>query len=190
VGIDRTQAILKTQTSIATNGTQTLTYALTSIPGANRSKVRGEERFAVFSLEDYQAPESQLASEYIQIWPVADGSIVGITQNQLVRYVVPQLTVTLNDLYPSSTTYVQVYKGNPQLGVTGTIIPGSSLIISESVPQNRILTLKNYESLFDSDGRWTMELLTVTTFGIDRLQYMSFDIKRSIDMNATVTTIE
>lgn len=190
VGIDRTQATLLTQSSITTNGLQNLTYLVNSIPGANRAKVRGEERFSVFSLEDYQAPESQLASQYIQVWPVADGTISGIAQNQLVRFSLPPVTLTLNDLYPNSTTYAQVYKGNPVLGTTGTIVPGSGLVISDSIPQSRVLSLMNYDSVFTSDGKWTMELLTKTPFGIDRLAYITFDLDRTIEMNGTFTTIE
>ena len=190
VGINRSQATLLTQTSISTNGTQNLTFALTSIPGSNRAKVRGEERFSAFSLEDYQAPESQLASKYIQIWPVADGTITGLTSNQLVRYAMPSLTLTLNDLYPNSTTYAQVYKGTPVLGTTGTIIPGSSLIISDSVPNSRVLAVSNYDSVFDSDGVWTMEVVTKTPFGIDRLAYVTFNLDRTIQFNGAVTTTE
>jgi len=53
-----------------------------------------------------------------------------------------------------------------------------------------VLSLTNYDSIFDSDGRWTMELLTSTPFGIDRLSYVSFDLDRTIEMNGTFTTIE
>ncbi len=190
VGIDRTQATLITQSSISTNGTQNLTFLVNAIPGSNRAKVRGEERFSIFSLEDYQAPESQLASQYIQIWPVADGTVSGIAQNQVMRFSMPTVTLALNDLYPTSSTYVQVYRGNPVLGTTGTIVPGSQLNINDSIPNSRVLTLSNYDSSFNSDGRWTLELLTVTPFGIDRLAYVSFVIDRTIEVNGAVTTIE
>lgn len=190
VGIDRTQATLLTQTSTTTNGTQNLTFTLTAIPGGNRSKIRGEERFSIFSLEDYQAPASQLASKYIQIWPVADGTISGIAQSQLVRFSMPALTLDLKDLYPNSTTYAQVYKGNPVLGTTGIIVPGSSLIISDSVPNSRTLSLSSYDNIFTSEGVWTMELITKTPFGTDRLAYLSFTLDRTIKMNVAVTTIE
>jgi len=190
VGLDRTQATLLTQASVATNGLQTLTYTANSVPGAVRTKVRGEERFSVFSIADYQAPASQLASQFIQIWPVADGAIAGLTQGMLIRFTVPQLTLTLNDLYPSSTTYAQVYKGNPVLGTTGTIVPGSALVISDTAPQSRVLTVKAYDAVFTDDGHWTMELLTVTPFGIDRLAYVSFDIQRIISMNTAFSTVE
>jgi len=190
VGIDRTQATLLTQTSITTNGTQNLTFQLNSVPGADRSKIRGEERFSAFSLKDYQAPESQLSSQFIQIWPVADGTISGISSNQLIRFAIPTVTLTLNDLYPNSTTYAQVYPGNQQLGKAGKVIPGSGLVINDSVPHSRTLTLSDYDKVFDSEGRWTMEIVTVTPFGTDRLAYVSFDVDRTIKMNSILTTID
>jgi hypothetical protein len=194
VGIDRTQATLLTQSSITTNGNQTLTYPLTMIPGGNRSKIRGEERFSIFSLEDYQAPESQLASQFIQIWPVANGTISGIVQNQKIKFTLPSVTLALNDLYPFSTTYAQVYKGNQVLGTSGAIVPGSAVVISDSIPQNRLLSLTNYDSVFTSDGVWTMEIVTVNPFpapyGVTRLGWVTFTVDRTIDMNSTVTTIE
>ncbi len=197
IGIDRTQATVQSQSSLAENGLQTLTYPINAIPGADRSKIRGEERFSVFSIADYQAPESQLASQFIQIWPVADGAISGIANNQVVKFTLPQITLALNDLYPNSTTYAQAYKGNPRLGVAGKIIPGSAVVISDSIPQNRLLSLTTYDGVFTSDGRWTIELVTVTPFGTERMitpsgvpAVVSFDLDRTIDMNTTVTTIE
>jgi hypothetical protein len=189
-GIDRSQAILQTQAMVSSNGKLKLDYEVTEIPGSNRSKVRGEERFSIYSLADYQAPESQLAQRYVQIWPVADGLIQGIEPDKVYRHRFPAVTVTVNDLYPDSRTYVQVYPGEPRLGQEGTIIPGSALILNETVPQSRVLTLENYEAAFQTDGRWTMELLTVTPFGIDRLSHVSFSIRRSIRVNSTLSTME
>ena len=201
INLDRTQATLLSQVSISTNTdpAQTLTYTLTSIPGADRTKVRGEERFSIFSILDsrtegsvtYTVPETQISSQFIQIWPVADGTISGVAENQTFRFAMPQLTLTLNDLYPGSTTFAQVYKGNPVLGTTGTVVPGSALVLpSDSLPQNRVLTLTNYDTIFGSDGRWTMELLTKTPFGTDRLAYVSFNVDRTIETNGSFTTIE
>jgi len=191
VGINRSLATLLTpQTSVTKNGLQTLTYALTSIPGTDRTKVRGEERFSVYSVASSLVAETQIASSYIQIWPVATGSLTGMAQGQLIRLTLPVITVTLNDLYPNSTTYVQVYHSNPALGVTGNVVPGSALVVNDAVPQSRVLTLEGYDALFDDDGRWTMELLTVTPFGTDRLAYVSFDIEKVINVNGTFGSIE
>lgn len=175
--LDRSQATLLSQSAITTNGTQTFTVAINSIPGADRSKVRGEERFSVFSRDGEQAPASVLSSKFIQIWPVADGSMTGITPGQSMGPAFPEVTLRLNDLYPSSTTYAQVYMGGPRPGVTGTIVPGAQITLNDSVPANRVLTLSNYGSVFDSDGLWTMELLTQTPFGIDRLAHVSFTVQ-------------
>lgn len=191
IGINRDLATLHSQVMMTKNGTQTLTYVINEVPGANRAKIRGEERFTLFSLPDYQVPEgSQLASQFIQIWPVADGNLVGIANNQMIRFSLPAVTVTLNDLYPDSHTYAQVYKGAPQLGVTGTIVPGSSLLINDTIPVSRVLTLTGYDAVFDEDGQWTMELLTETPFGLERMHYVTFHLDRTIQMNSSVTTVE
>jgi hypothetical protein len=191
VAINRDLATLHSQVMMTQNGTQNLTYVINEVPGADRAKVRGEERFTLFSLPDYQVPEgSQLASQFIQIWPVADGSLAGIANNQMIRFSLPAVTVTLNDLYPSSHTYAQVYKGAPQLGVTGTIVPGSSLLINDTIPVSRVLTLTNYDAVFDEDGQWTMELVTETPFGLERMHYVTFHLDRTIQMNSSVNTVE
>ncbi|MEO8615928.1 MAG: hypothetical protein ABI600_12365 [Luteolibacter sp.] len=190
IGIDRTQATLLSQATVNTNGAKTLSYTLTSVPNANRSKVRGEERFSLFSLADYQADASQLASKFIQIWPVADGSITGIANSQYIRYALPTVTLSINDIYPSATVYAQVYRGSAVLGTEGTVVPGSSLVINDTLPQSRVLTLNNYDSAFDSDGVWTMELLTTTPFGTDRLAFVTFNLTRTLKLNGTVVTME
>jgi hypothetical protein len=188
--INRSQATLLHQVTLTNNAVHRLSYAINSVPGANRAKVRGEERFSVFSIADYQAPESQISSMYVQIWPVADGTIAGITQNQDIRFKLPPVTFTLNDLYPDSRTYAQVYQGEVQNGVQGTVVPGSGLIVFEGAPQNKVLTINDWDAVVTGDGRWTLELLTVTPFGTDRLGSVTFSVDRTMDVNATLTTIE
>ena len=206
-GLDRTQATLVSQAVVNSNNDivngiavpYTQTYLINSLPGADRTKVRGEERFSFFSLADYQAPASQLASQFIQIWPVADATMTGITPNQLIRFSLPQLTLKLNDLYPNSTTYAHVYKGEVQLGATGIIVPGSALVINDSVPQSPpAMVINKYDTVFTTDGRYTMEVITVTPFGIERLRafdnqtqyYVTFSIDRTIKTNGSFTTME
>jgi hypothetical protein len=191
VGIDRTLATLNSQVFMNQNGLTTLTYTVNSLPGANRAKIRGEERFSVFSLDDYQAPSSQLASQFIQIWPVADGSIAGITNNQMVRFSLPALTLTVNDVYPGSHIFAQAYKGPPVLGMVGSVVPGSSKnFASFTTPQGYLETVSNYDAVFDDDGQWTIELISETPFGLERLDHVTFQLDRTIEMNGTVTTID
>jgi hypothetical protein len=177
--LDRSLATLLSQTGITSDGLITVPIPLNAIPGTNPAKVRGEERFTILSREDYQLPPSILASQFVQVWPVADATLSGIAQGQIIGASVPQVTFQLNDLYPSSTTWAHVYKGGPQTGITGTTIPGSSVVINGSVPANRTLIVANYGPVFDSDGVWTMELLTQTPFGTNRLAQVSFGVQRA-----------
>ncbi|MEX2580285.1 MAG: hypothetical protein WD342_14600 [Verrucomicrobiales bacterium] len=189
--LDRGNATLISQGSFDSNGDYTLSYAVTSIPGADRSKVRGEERFSVYSLEDGEAPESQLASEFVQIWPVADGAISGISDGDLIKGALPKVTFDLNDLYPDSWTYAQVYEGQPRLGVDGAVVPGSSILIDSSVPKNNVEAMvKEWDRVVPHDGVWTLELLTATPFGTDRLGYVTFKVERTIRVNGNVTSVD
>ena len=190
VNLDRSQATLVSQAMITENGTHTLAYDLTAVPSTDLTKARGEERFSVFALADEYAPESQLASMRVQVWPVADASITGISADQKIRFQMPQVTLTYNDLYPESQTYAQVYPGTPRLGVDGAIIPGSQLIINDVVPNSRVLIVSDYDALITEDGTWTMEILTATPFGIDRLAHVSFEVDRTIKLNGMVSTMD
>ncbi len=190
INVDRSQASLQSQSFITTNGDRTLTYAVSSIPSADLTKIRGEERFSIFSVEDYQAGESQLASLFVQVWPVADGSISGITSGETINFSAPPVALVINDIYPDSQVYAQVYKGAHSLGTVGSILSGSAVIVKETVPQNRSLSISNWDHAITGDGTWTMELLTSTPFGIDLLDYVTFNVDRTISVNGTVTTIE
>jgi hypothetical protein len=189
-GVDRNQAQLHSQSLLTQNGNVTLPYAINAVPGGDRAKVRGEERFSVFSLADAFGPAAQLASQTLQIWPVADGRIEGLPSGTVVRSLVPEITLVLNDLYPESRTFLQAYPGPPQLGKTGTVLPGSSLILNESTPQSRVLRVQQYDAALDSDGEWTIELLTETPFGIDRLASTTLTLDRTIRINTNLNTLE
>lgn len=191
IGLDRTQATLTSQASLTTAAPAPLVYALTSVPGTDRTKVRGEERFTICTLADYQAPASQIASQYIQLWPMADGTIAGITEGQVIRVAMPALTFTLHDTYPHSRNYAQVYKGSLRDNVTGTQVPGQWINSSE-LPADPVLPASNYDAIFDSDGVWTMELLTENAcFGrTERLAHVTFTLARTINLNGSFTTIE
>ena len=190
--IDRAQATLQTQSSITANGTQTLPFTGNAISGSNRALVRGEERFSVFSLADYQAPETQIASDYIQVWPVASGSFTGIASGQVIKGGMPALSYTYTNIYPGSNMYLQAYQGNAVLGTTGIVVPGSMRTCSsEAAPLNASDSWDTYDrtGIF-TDGVWTIELIDATVFGDRRLQFVTFTVDRSIKVNGSITTIE
>ncbi len=188
--VNRGLATLLSQGSIDSNGRQELTYAVNAIPGGDRTKVKGEERFSVFSLADYQSPESQLDSDFIQIWPVASSSIGGIDASTLIKARAPQVTLNLVDLYPDSYTYAQVYQGPQVLGTEGEIVPGSALLVDGTIPRDAILTIEDWDDVIKEDGEWTLEILTTTPFGIDRLEHTSFNVERTIRVNGAITSVE
>lgn len=188
--VNRGQATLLSQGSLNNNGDHVLSYTLNSVPGGDRTKVKGEERFSVFSLADYQAPESQLASKFIQIWPLTDHNITGITSGAMIKGVAPNVNIHLNDLYPDSYTYVQVYPGNATLGTAGTKVPGAAVVVDSSVPRSEIIRLKDWDASIASDGTWTMEVITVTPFGTDRLSHTTFTVDRAIKINGAVTSVD
>jgi hypothetical protein len=193
--IDRSQATLIHQVSLVDNAIHRLSYQVSSIPAGDLAKIRGEERFTVFSLEDRMpggqvVPPSQLSSMYVQIWPVADGVINGIEDGDVLRFNTPNLTLELNDLYPDSKTYVQIYKGGSALGTEGSVIPGSGYVVYDAVPHDKTLVIRDWADVIDESGDYTMELLTETPFGIDRLDHVTFHIDRDIEVNGSVTTVE
>jgi hypothetical protein len=194
LNLDTDLATLASQVKIKENtvpGAQPLTYPLTSIAGDDRSKIRGEERFSIFALDDFQKATHQLASKTVQIWPVADGTISGIENGATIEFSTPPLTLAINDIYPEARIYAQVYQGEKRDdGFVGEVIPGSAEAINEPVPQTRLLTIPDWDSVITANGTWTMELLTVTPFGIDRLDWVSFTVDRTISVRAASTTSE
>ncbi len=190
IGINRSLATLQTQSSLTVNGWQVLNFATNSIPGADRSKVRGEERFTISSLADYQAPASTLASLYVQVWPVASGFITGFTNGMVIKGSIPTVTATINDIYPDSRIFARAYQGTSNLAAVGTIVPGSAVIIYDSVPQNRTLDLNDWNSVLTNDGVWTVDLMTTTPFGTERLSTVTFTVDRAIKVTGSVTTVD
>ena len=197
--IDRSQAIAQNPQlpQITTNRVHDpLVVALTTIAGANRLKIRGEERYSAFSLPDNQIPArpiaaNELSSNTLIVWPVTDGSLSGIASDQIVRFAMPTVTFTYNDTYPGSQTFAQVYKGELRDNVNGLIVPGSHKNNTNTIPESYVETTGGeFDRIFDSDGRWTMEILTISPFDTMRLGYVSFTVDRTMQVNSTVTTIE
>ncbi|MBB5353388.1 hypothetical protein HNR46_003645 [Haloferula luteola] len=193
--INRDEATLAEDAVLEEDGAFSYYYPLSTLPGEDRSKLRGEETLTVSTLRDYQGedydiPPYQVASVRLQVWPVADGAIVGIEEGQSLRFETPQIQLILNDLYPDSRTFAQLYQGPANLGQEGEPIPGSAIVINDAVPNSRVLVLDHWDSLIKDSGEWTMEILTQTPFGVDRLAHVTFTIDRDIKVNGTVTTIE
>lgn len=187
---EATSGTPKASSSIYANGATKLNFATTSLTGADPTKVSGEEWFVVHALADGSVAQSQIASGKVQVWPVASGSIAGIANGAVLRAKAPQLTLTMTDLYPRSDTYLQVYEGEAKLNTVGKQVEGSVLVLDQSKSDSRVIQLPDYESAFTKDGTYTMELLTVTPFGTDRLAYVTFSVNRAIQVRGLIGSLD
>jgi hypothetical protein len=174
--LDRSQAVLLSQSAIETNGQQSFSYAVGSFPDGGGNKARGEQRFSVFSNPSLESPSMVIKSKFIQIWPVADGAISGISEGQTIGPDFPDVTFTANDLYPESTTDARVYPGEPRAIASGSKVPRSIFFNDGSVPANWIDSSDQLDAVIDSSGPWTLELVTETPFGTDCLGQVSFTV--------------
>lgn len=172
--------------------------------GSTPRKYIGVEQFSLWSLAenpDPNLPGQKLGSVKVEIYPLSDGTISGVAMNDTVRFAMPSLTFNYRDVYPgptNSAVYAQIYKGDRRNAV-GVIVPGSH-------KNNSSLSLGNYtetsnsgdlDRVIDSDGRWTIELLSETPFGVERMltpsgqpAYVTFTVDRTIEVNGSFTTTE
>ncbi len=191
--ITAAQAIADTPFSsgyISANGLTKVMYPVTSIKAADPTKARGEEHFVLHALGDGTFTQTQIATAFIKVWPMASGKISGLDPGTLIRTNPPVLTVKLDDLYPRSNTFIRISSDGPLLGKGGTVIAGSMLALDQELPVSRLLTVSDYGNLFDSDGAYVIELLTTTPFGTDVLDRIPFQVNRTIRVNAMMVDYE
>ncbi|MGC4016049.1 MAG: hypothetical protein QM755_16205 [Luteolibacter sp.] len=172
-----------------TNGTATTSYSVTGLTptsGQLATKVTGEEWFLVQALADSTIAQTQIASGYIQIHPVPSGTISGVSNGDVIRLKAPTITLPLKDMYPRSDTWLQVYPGSPVLNTVGTTVPGSMLVLDQEKPDTRTLTISDWDTVFKTDGPYTIELLTKTFVGTERLAYVTVTVKRTLSIQAAM----
>ncbi|MGC4016641.1 MAG: hypothetical protein QM755_19305 [Luteolibacter sp.] len=176
-----------------TNGTFSSTSVLQRLPVDQPTQAMGEESFTVYTYPDASTVQGQLAKATVKIWPVAGAVISGIVADKTYVGAPANVKLQLTNLYPKSSTYVQVYKGAPALGTVGTILPSSAVTYDTAEPQAALLALSDIDKGLKDDGYYTMEVLTITPFNggkAERLAYTSFYVDRTIKANTAVTTLE
>jgi hypothetical protein len=164
---------------------------MTKLTSDTYFKERGEEVFRAYALPDSNLDWLQIASEKIQVWPIADVAISGITHGQKITRNLPNITIDLTDLYPESSTKVQIYKGAQALGTTGTIIDGSVVTFNSIVPQDSQIFVRNWDSYGTDDGIYTLEVITTTPFdnrAPERLAWVTFEVDRTIEFHGSITS--
>ena len=164
----------------------TVTFSATNLTGEDLTQMKGEEIFTITAQADYGVSTTILDSEKVQIWPIATGTISGVDSSRYYEQV-PPVSVSLVNLYPDSTTYMRIYPGPRKERPDGTKTINSSFVIMEdSIPQSRDLTVKSMDRYFTEEGIHTVELLHRTPFGTDLLDVVEINVDRTIEVNGGV----
>lgn len=189
--VDPSQATLLKQWQISRNEVEKLDDIYSSLPGADFTLLRGEERFSVFSLKDGGNPAQQLATGTIQVWPVEAGAITGVTKGQIVRGKIPAMNFRIDRLFPGSKTFVQYYKGNMTAAPTRveTTLP-IGIPNTGDHPLDRDMPWTSWDGYIDEDGPWSVELWTDGVFGAERVAGLDFTVNRSLRVNGGLATME
>lgn len=183
----------------------------TSLRSEFAYKQKGEELIRIYALPDTNLGWTVIDEKKVQVWPIADGEIQGILTGSitpislhgLVLHEAPTIRMSVTDLYPSSQTYLQIYKGPKSDSATGIQqLPGlitandyEPVNFNTTVPQSaiQVITADQWEEYAKEDGIYTVEIVTKTPFNNDipeRLAYATFEIKRTIKINADLHSAE
>jgi hypothetical protein len=173
----------KSSAFISQNGKTSLKFNASSLTAANPLKASGEEHFIVHALADGTVTQSQIASAKVQVWPIATGTIGGVTDGGEYRNVIPTVQLDILDLYPRSNTYLMLYEGAAGSGGQGKVI--WSLPWDSDVPRSIVTTSDELNTLITKDGTYTIALMSETVFDTRLLcETVTFSLKRTIAVNA------
>jgi len=185
---DPSQAILHAQKTLHENRDYTDYREITVIPGGDRLKVWGEERFSVYSLPDGEAPAAELVSKTIKVYPISSGLISGLPE--VVRFAMPEVTFSAWDVYPDEGVFVRIYPANKPEEAKRLPIAWTN---TDEVPAPVTLTRgeSDWTGVVTEDGTWTLELWAENPyFGNHQLDAVSFDYESSLRVNSLVGSME
>lgn len=168
---------------ISQNGLTLLSPVMSSLKASDPTKAIGEEHFIIHALSDGSFTQSQIASAKVQVWPIASGTISGLTPGMLYRGLIPTVTLNLKDLYPRSDTKLMVYPGtsvNPATGIVVKPYPWDS-------DRSQTITISSDElnTIITQDGTYTLALLSETVFDTMLLaDPITITVRKSMTVNA------
>lgn len=174
---------------LTSNGVTTTDFAASNLPNRDPLKGIGIEVFTIDALPDYQVPSTRLATATLEVYPVPSCSIAGITSGGIYE-TMPTLTVTLKDLYPTSTTYLQIYPGEQKLGTAGIVLPDSVVVVNDVTSQDKQVQVANWTSYITEGGKWTIELVSETPFGVEVIDSIEWTFDNIIELNGQVFSSE
>lgn len=175
---------------VTQNGQHTLSGLTTQLSAADLTQVRGEELFSIYANPDFGVVgASLLASERVQIWPIASGSISGVDPSK--RYaLVPTIQVQTTDLYPHSDTFLHYYlTSDPTNPATSGVIGNKRK--RTTVPESKNWKIRRLDRRIKKDGVYTLELLHTTVFNTIRLgDPVQITVDRTIEVQGGVISAE
>ena len=109
----------------------------------------------------------------------------------------PDLQVKFWDLYPNSTTYVTIYKGDPAAINAPAQVPvytSRQITINQDIPLCDTIAISNWDGYITEDGTYTLR--GVHHNPLQRMVSLSgflrsaFDVDRKIEFVGSATTSE
>ncbi|MDP0492587.1 MAG: hypothetical protein Q7Q71_16190 [Verrucomicrobiota bacterium JB023] len=176
------------QTLIMKNGRDELVFIPSNIPGSDPYTDAGVEVFRLYALPDGEIAQLQLAEAKVNVWPLSEASFGGLDGKDTFR-TVPEITVNLKNLYPNSTTWVQYYPGSEKLGTKGTTLSDSAIVVKDRVPRDSVLKFDRIGETITESGVYTLEVLTETPFGIERLEYTTITVQKDLVVRGSVNSL-
>ncbi|MGJ8724644.1 MAG: hypothetical protein ACSHYB_08815 [Roseibacillus sp.] len=168
------------QRMITSNGLQNLSFSASNIAGDNVYQDAGVETFRLYALPDGEIAQLQLDEVKVQVWPMTEAEMTGVEMHETYT-TIPEIAVELSNLYPDSTTWVQLYLGEHEPGTEGEMVNESTIVVEDVLPRSTRLVFRDLPQYFTENGLWTLEVLTETPFGIEILDYTTLDVALDVD---------
>lgn len=175
-----------------------------TVPRPSDSSLTGKETFLIQAESDTDLNGDSIyrtvGSGSIQIWPRAQGRISGLIQGDRITRSMPDVDIYLYDLYPNSTTYATIYKGEANL--SGNVIPVYTSFklgpYNQPTPIGTVdapamIPVTNWDQYVTEDGIYTLEVNTITPFNDgnpERILAVTFEVDRTIQLVGSTTTSE
>ena len=168
---------------LSANGPTVLRFQASSLTATDPTKASGEEHFVIHSLTDGNVSQTQIASGFVQVWPVASGAIKGISSGDNLRFQTPPLELLLNDLYPRSDTYLFLFEGTQVNGTEGTLV--KAYPVDRETSESTVISVSELDSKITRDGTYTLALFSDTVYGRELLcNPVTFTVHRTLQVNA------
>lgn len=167
---------------ITANGVSTFEFERSMLQQTVENQAVGEEHFVIHALSDGTFSQTQIASGFVQVWPVASGAISGIADGDRIAFHPPPITLVLRDLYPGSYTYLRVK--DTQSDYEAVFEQSQYVLPDEPTDTGKLILLSDYGKMFPKDSTYRLDLVTVTPFGTDLLSTRTFIVDRTLEVRA------